>query len=382
MSYARLPTTCLRSIGRFLLFGFIAVGALAASAVPARAEAIVTLAAIAGHYNVFVLGSMGAAASPYTSDSDGPMAVGGNLFLQDFAVASSSANGGPALVVGGNVTQTRGTINGAVFVGGNANFTTNAGGTTVNGNLNVLGTLVSAPTQVTGTTSTGAGAGPLPINFQAVGNDLKAASLALTTTSYTSQGMAGTVVQNGAQLTLNGSGTGLNFFVLTTAQLAQLGSGSFTINLPAGATAIINVSGQAAQIGNPGNFGFFYNGATSDHVLFNFYEATTLSMQSFNGSILAPLATVTFTNGQMNGSLMAGAVNSITYQNGEFHNVLFDGLLPTPPVTTTAVPEPASLMVLGTACLLLLLVARIRRPTRATGFDLTARASGPRAGLL
>lgn len=370
MSSARLPTTASRSIGSLLLLGSISFGALAVSALPVRAEAIVTLAAIAGQYNVFVLGSMGTSGSPYTSDSEGPMAVGGNLFLQDFTVASSSANGGPALVVGGNVTQTRGTINGAVFIGGNANFTTNAGGTTVNGNLNVLGTLVSAPTQVTGTTSTGAGAGPLPINFQTVGDDLKAASLALATAGYTSQGLPGTVVQNGSQFTLTGTGAGINFFSMTTAQLSQLGSGSFTINLPAGATAIINVSGQTAQIGSPGNFGFFYNGVAADHVLFNFFEATTLSMQSFDGSILAPLATVTFTNGQMNGALMAGAVNSLTYQNGEFHNVLFEGLLPTPPATTTQitpVPEPASLLMFGAAGLILLLVGAVLRPAPSSG---------------
>ena len=357
-----LPRLALRTIA---LAGAIAVSALA-SALPARAEAIVTLASIASHYNVFILGNMGSAASPYTSDSEGPMAVGGDLYLQDFTTAATSTNGGPALVVGGNMTETRGTINGNVFIGGNANFTTNAGGTTVNGNLDVLGTLVSAPTQVTGTTKTGVAAAPLPINFQTIGNDLKAASLALTTTAYTSQGATGTVVLNNHQLTLTGAGSGLNFFTVTAAQMAQLGSGSLTINLPAGATAIINVSGQAVTVGNPGNFGFFFNGVTSDHVIFNFYEATSLSMQSFSGSILAPLATVSFTNGQLIGSLTAGALSSTLYQNGEFHNVLFSGSLPTPVTeTSTAVPEPATLTLFAAACLLLLWSLAAHRPRRA-----------------
>jgi choice-of-anchor A domain-containing protein len=336
----------------------LALAALLALNSPQAAQAgpIEVLGAITGQYNVFVLGNMGSQASPYTSDSQGPMAVGGNLYLMDFTTASNTTNGGPALIVGGNMMETRGTIRGNAYIGGNANFTTNSGGTTVQGNLNVRGSLISAPTQVTGTTLVGVAAPALPLNFASVGADLISASALLASSSYTSLGVAGTVLQNGHQLTLTGAGTGLNVFTLTAAQVANLGSGSLTFNLPSSATALINVSGQSVSVGSPGNFGFFFNGIDEDQVLFNFYEATTLAIQSFNGSILAPLAAVSFTNGQLNGSLVAGSVRSTVYQNGEFHYDPFEGRLPSGTANLAgdpvAVPEPATLLLHAGAVLL------------------------------
>lgn len=338
-----------------------AAGAVAASlfAVPAAATPMDTLATIAGTYNVYVSGNLGSAAQPYTSDSEGAMAVGGNAFFRSFAVGGVNTHGAPALTVGGNLTYEAGTIHGDAWVGGNASFPLNYGGTTVTGSLNV-GTLGTAPTQVGGTTTTGAG--PVPLNFASVTADLQAASQFLQSAAAIAQGTLGSVaLLYGHQLHLTGTGTGINYFNLTDAQFAVLGSGSFTIDAPAGSTAIINVSGSSITVGSPGNFGFFYNGIGVDHVLFNFYEATTLAMQSFDGSILAPLATVSYVNGQMNGTLMAANLSSTTWQNGEFHDDPFRGLLPQIAETgdgPTAMDEPAPLAVLGFG---LLAAAGLRR---------------------
>jgi len=331
----------------------------------AHAGPLDTLAQIAGHYNVFVLGDMGSATNPYTSDSEGAMAVGGNLWLQDFTTAADSTYGGTALVVGGNLWETRGEIRGDAYVGGSANFTRNAGGATVKGDLNVAGQLISAPTSVTGRIYTGVSAAIIPIDFAQIGADLRAAASLLAHPGG-DDGKVGTVSMAGRNLTLTGTSTGVNFFSLTAAQMASLGSGSFTLNAPAGSTAIIDVAGQNVTVGAPGNFGFFFNGISVDHVLFNFYEATTLRMQSFQGSILAPHAAVTFTNGQMNGTLMAAQLNSVLYQNGEFHDVLFDGDLPiyamvADSLTSSEVPEPVGLSVLAFGLGGVVLLRRRRR---------------------
>ncbi len=57
------------------------------------------------------------------------------------------------------------------------------------------------------------------------------------------------------------------------------------------------------------NFGFSLRGASSSTVLFNFFEASALSMQSLalQGSVLAPLATVTGSSGVFHGDLVAAS---------------------------------------------------------------------------
>jgi len=329
----------------------------------AEATPMQTLDTILGTYNVYLSGNMGSAANPYTSDSQGPMAIGGNAYLRSFSTASNTTNGVAALTVGGNLTEQSGTINGNAFVGGTASFPTSFGGTTIKGSLNAAGGIGTAPTQVTGGTHTGSSV-TLPLPFSAVSSDLAVASQLLASETPT----AGDSVQivNGNQIKLNANAAGINYFTLTAAELANLGSASFTINAAhAGETIIINVDDSGAvTFGAPGNFGFTLNGVSAENVLFNLANASsvTMSSMSLQGSLLAPDATVNFTNGNIVGSLIADNLNSVTYQDGEFEDGLFDGTLPILPTgDSTSVPEPSSFALFGGALALLALGMRSRR---------------------
>lgn len=330
-------------------------------AATAAAGPIDTLASVLQTYNVYVSGNLGSAAQPYTSDSEGAIAVGGDAYFRSFATAVSTTHGAPALTVGGSLGYEAGTIHGDAWVGGTPSFPMTYGGTTITGRLQTSAPSVpNPPTQVGQPTVVNAG--PVPFDFAATGTALAAASQFLNSAAALSQGALGTAqLLFGHQLVLTGLSNAINYFALTAAQFAVLGSGSFTVNAPAGSTAIINVSGTDVTVGSPGNFGFFFNGIGLDHVLFNFYEATSLTMQSFDGSILAPLATVGYTNGQMRGSFVAANLASTTWLNGEFHDDPFAGLLPSMLTNASAVVgEPAPLAAIAAGLLGLGLLRRRR----------------------
>jgi len=135
---------------------------------------------------------------------------------------------------------------------------------------------------------------------------------------------------------------------------AYLTAGSLNINYNKSlVTAIIfNVAGSTITTGN---FEFYYNGSVpsgndfgANPVLFNFYQATTVTLNNtFDASILAPFATVN-TSLDVLGQLIAGQVNSI----GETHDDYFSG---TGLVTTniSATPEPITFVTIGGGLLLI-----------------------------
>jgi len=117
---------------------------------------------------------------------------------------------------------------------------------------------------------------------------------------------------------------------------------------------LINVIGTSLTTTNSGVFvnGNPVNGNSTttqvDNILFNFYQATTLTIDGgFLGSILAPGAAVTGANyQQLDGQLIAASFTGET----EFHDFLFTGTLPT---QTSATPEPGSFAMLGIGLILL-----------------------------
>lgn len=257
-------------------------------------------------YNAIVLGDYTAR----NSDVEGRLAVGGNADLTSYAVGSklpSSSKGTNGLVVGGNLKATDGQLhNGDLAVGGanNSNrFTVRDGTTTTSVNF----------------------------DFASLGAQLKDTSASLSQYANT----AATVNNYGA-LQLNGSEAGLNVFSITAAQLSS--AHGLSISVAPGSQVLVNVSGSAATWQN---MGINLNGLSSANVLFNFYEATDLTMSGIgiNGSILAPNTNVKFDNGQLNGILIAGNFQG----TGELHNTGYAGdlLTPTNPVVP-GVPEPAT----------------------------------------
>lgn len=120
------------------------------------------------------------------------------------------------------------------------------------------------------------------------------------------------------------------------ANVQQYGVNGWTSNVT---DIIINVSGTTINFSN-GNFtGMLANASNAGKILWNFYEATSITLNSqFIGSILAPYADIT-AQSLMTGSIVA---NSIT-TTAEIHlptggdRTPYDG--PTPP---EAVPEPST----------------------------------------
>jgi choice-of-anchor A domain-containing protein len=127
---------------------------------------------------------------------------------------------------------------------------------------------------------------------------------------------------------------GIAVFHIDASLFSSGTSQSYQLNTAAGdSTYIINVSGTSVNF-NQGNFlsGFNLGGKGNPNVLFNFYEATSITaQQNFYGAILAPKATVTSLNTQ-EGSLF---VKDLTI-SAEVHLPQFTG-------SPVSVPEPSSL---------------------------------------
>lgn len=109
-------------------------------------------------------------------------------------------------------------------------------------------------------------------------------------------------------------------------------------------TLIINIGGTSLTIAE--NFlsnGFNPLNTVASKVIWNFYEATSITFGTeFWGSVLAPYATVS-NNNALNGSVVVDTFN----QHGEAHLPVFGGEIPgvdVPPVTE--VPEPGAALLL------------------------------------
>jgi hypothetical protein len=114
-------------------------------------------------------------------------------------------------------------------------------------------------------------------------------------------------------ITLAGPDPAFNVFTVDGSKLSA--ASSFTINAPASATVLVNVTGASGKMEN---FGFFLNGVSRQRVLFNFPQYTSLRLNSIGvmGSVLAPRAAVDFAGGNLDGTLVAAALSG----PGELHH--------------------------------------------------------------
>jgi choice-of-anchor A domain-containing protein len=137
--------------------------------------------------------------------------------------------------------------------------------------------------------------------------DFAAASSYLTTASTYWGGLApNSTVTNLGVLQLSGSDPGVNIFRITAAALAS--AAGIVVTAPSGSTVLVNVDGTSVQFQN---MGVTINGTTRQNVLFNFYQANSLTIQgvSVEGSVLAPFAALDFNNGMVSGNVIAGSVS-------------------------------------------------------------------------
>lgn len=265
----------------------------------------------ADNFNLLVWGN----ATLLNSDTEGRVAVGGNASFNSYSIGTHVPAGNPlgdVFVVGGNLNAGHGQVyNGSIYVGGTYSgpgYSLNSAGGSV--------------------TSSGLGSGGLPFDFAAAQDALTAKSQ-----TYGAAAANGTSQLLWSTLTLTGTDTSLNIFNIDAAALNS--ASTLQLNVAAGSHVLINVSGAAATFSNKGLFGF-----DRDHTLFNFFEASSLSMSGIGieGSILAPLADVSFISGQMNGQLIANSFAGAPWGVGEMHDHPFDDQ-PEPPAT---VPDTAN----------------------------------------
>jgi choice-of-anchor A domain-containing protein len=336
---------------------------------------------IAGTYNEFILGDI----DLKRTDSFGGVAAGGDAYLENFSVGSHLKTSLPLgdLVVGGNLD----------FASGSVGPTNVQNGTIVYGS--------SATLSSVGYDASRSGQGK-PIDFAAEARYLT--NLSSLWSRLDSNGVT-EVYRNDLddaayRINLIGSSDTLNVFDLGelnmngTIDLNHLG---FFMDVPATSTILINVPGKTAVLDS---FGFYFwddswdssssNNDLNDaslyikgsldgdglfpdsRILYNFYEADSLTMSflEIHGSILAPWADVLFSEGHIEGNLIAkslagfeGAffdanpeVNAIRpYNGGEAHDEYFDGDLPVVPV-----PEPGTVLLVGVGLLLPALLKRRR----------------------
>jgi choice-of-anchor A domain-containing protein len=378
-----------------------------------------TLQSIAGTYNVFLLGNLGTASAPFQgSDVQGNVAVAGNAYVNGSAINGNNTSGSAALVVGGNLTQVNGSIGGNAFVGGNANLqsvgsvqnlvvggslTDQSGtisgnvfvggaaanlssGVTINGSLSLTGansslnassnggsspstvyvtssTSVNDPSYWTAARTSGAPATPAtPLDVFGSSTDIVNASTSLTALSG-----ATTVSSAGGTINVTLSKSGLNVIDLNIANGATITGINITnANGVTPTGLIINVNGNNLNF-NGGTFNL--GSLANNQVLFNFGNATTLSLQNlaFEGALLAPLATVNFSSGHIDGALIANTYTG----SAQVNSVGFNDPLPTYAASgssgtvVVATPEPGSIALFGTGVLVIGLFFRRRMTTGA-----------------
>lgn len=292
----------------------------------------------ASAYNLFAVGS-----SSLVGDVTTGADVGGRV-----AAAGTVMGGQFGSTIGSSIVNDpfgTGLTNAIVTAGGltsGSTFFVNGGGN------------VSTPT-TTGTIFFNDGGSRTVTNTPGIDFATLRSSLDSLTTQLAGMGQTGTIRagqsslgENPSWLVLQG-GAGVNYFNLTAAQFA---SATLDIEVPTGATVIINVDGTSDTLGNA----IFVNGVQThgdsnlnEDILFNFADATSVDISNgLDASVLAPFALLTDNGGQIDGNFIAAQID-IT-GDGEVHNVEFTGTLPDPdPPAST--PEPATLALMGTGLL-------------------------------
>lgn len=261
------------------------------------------------------------------AETEGTLYVGGNITGAGYTVnpdhkPNVDLGGGisGSLVVGGNVANVLNLEFGDAQIGG-----------AVTGTINNNGA---------GTVNTGVAGIPtadITTRFQMLAMDLA-----------TNPDTAGGVANTGDINNINfASGAGdANMIQYFNISGSLLSGGNITgITSPAGVTTIINVSGTNPTIGINAN-----NNTNKSDVLFNFYEATSLTVNStFNYTILAPKADVSLNGGGVFGTVVSNNLD----QNAEirpYNNTAtddpggFSGNLPAEAVET---PVPTALLLIA-----------------------------------
>lgn len=235
-------------------------------------------------------------------------AVGGNATFTGTSIAGSTASDPSSLVVGGSLTYNNGgSIAGGALVGGTSN----------------------APSYL----NVSAGQTSLPVDFTAENLRLKNLSTTLGATAAT-----GTAESKWGGLFLTGANSDLNVFTISASLLSQ--TSWFSVNIAQGSQVLINVTGDTVNLSGGLNF------YTSSNILWNFYQATSITAGgvSLGGTVLAPYANFQGNGGSIAGDLVVGNFNGAISVGGPGYagNLLDAPAVVTPPPPVLAGPLPGS----------------------------------------
>jgi choice-of-anchor A domain-containing protein len=232
-------------------------------------------------YNLFVLEDYNLG-----TDVEGKVAAGGNITMNHFSVGHRLLDSTipRALVAGGNLTLSHGGVWGDAWYGGNYNAD-------------------STVVYPRGTVTQG-----LPIDFAARGAELRSLSARLAHLAANGT----TKVEPWRGVLLRGTDPAVNVFQVNASDLSN--AVLLSIDAPAGSLAVLNISGAAATLQG----GHSFSGGIDQHgVLFNFVDATAINAGGYGlwGTMLAPYAHVSFSNGSFDGGIYARSMTG----NAEGH---------------------------------------------------------------
>lgn len=256
-------------------------------------------------YSVLVFGS----ASMSNGQAAGPVGIGGAASISSYAVANTLAGDAARLAVAGSLSFGSGSVGiggtGSIRVGGAASVTQSVGRREL---------LTGVATE----------------NFTA----LKAWYQTLSTRIGQLPGTAATHDGFG-KYTLTGTSPTLNVFTISGTALDS--GHSLHFQVPDSSSVILNVTGAAAAFTNGQSY---WNGVgmqghpRAARILYNFPTASGVSASGWSpqGTILAPNAAVTLSNGNVNGAIV---VNTLTTSSAALACPAFEGALP-----ASVMPQP------------------------------------------
>lgn len=169
-----------------------------------------------------------------------------------------------------------------------------------------------------------------PLDFTTIGSQLISRSAYMG--SLTGKEIK---VSEDSDLVVSGEDKKLNIFNVKPNNLNNINLRSLKINAPADSTVLINIAGESIKFINGS---VSVNGVSSNHIILNFYQAKSLTVESYgeiNQSILAPLANINLT-GSFNGNIIGESLLTIGSSGISIGYQPFEGSLPEMPAATTA----------------------------------------------
>lgn len=303
-----------------------------ASGVNLSATAVTDAYAMATAYNVFVFGTFNGT----SSDVEGGLAAGGRVTLDcGYSVGSAFSNaaasaamfskyGSDVLVASGGLSASSGSATGYVYAAGAGASSFPASFTTAGYDRRLTS----------------------PIDFSNAASELTTYSNTLAATASN----ANCTISYGT-LTCTATKSGVNYATVDGSKLASVTSYKFIGTAANDASLVVNVTGASATLKNAG---WSLSNITGGQILLNFSQATSISMSSIGiyGTVLAPKAYVTGSNGQFNGDLIANKFCGSL----EFHEL---NTTPGQP-DTTPTPEPLTMTLAGAGLLAMIGMRRLR----------------------